>query len=159
MLASGEPGSLVGATSGMWSIRAASIARGVSAVSNSSRVPDQASAIPAAPSAERSAAASWAWRRSALLLSLAAQLVTISALQGADPPVASWPRMLLAIAPVPLAAVAALAPGRWPTPAAGVACAGLVIGIAGGWLPTGVLFLPALAAMAGAGVRARGEGP
>jgi hypothetical protein len=38
--------------------------------------------------------------------------------------------------------------------AAAVACAALVTGIAGGWLPTGVLFLPALIAMAGAAVTA-----
>jgi hypothetical protein len=123
-----------------------------------SGVHDGVSSTPVAPSAGRSDSASRAWRRSALLLSLAAQLITIPALLGADPPAASWARMLLAIAPAPLAAIAALAPGRWSLPAVIVACAGLVIGIAGGRLPTGVLFLPALAAMAGAGVKAWGEG-
>jgi hypothetical protein len=128
-------------------------------MSNPSRVPEQVSSTAVATRTGRTVSASWAWRRSALLLSLAAQLITISALRGADPPVASWPRILLAIAPVPLAAAAALGPTRWRVLAAAIACAGLVTGIAGGWLPTGVLFLPALVAFAGAGVKAWREGP
>jgi uncharacterized membrane protein len=58
----------------------------------------------------RSAPASWPWRRAALLLAGAAQLITISALVGADPIAATWSSLLLAVAPAPLAAIAAFAP-------------------------------------------------
>jgi len=100
---------------------------------------------------------SWPWRRSALLLAGAAQLITISALVGSEPPAASWPRLLLAVAPAPLAAAAAFLPQAWRPAAAAVACVVLVVGIAGGFLPTGVLFLPALVAMIGAGARSWSE--
>lgn len=118
---------------------------------DTSDVPAQAPASPVIDQPDRGA--SWPWRRSALLLSGAAQLITISALVGADPPVASWARILLAIAPAPLAALAVLVPVRGRLAAVTVACAVLVTGTAGGWLPTGVLFVPALAAMAGAGYK------
>jgi hypothetical protein len=53
---------------------------------------------------------SWPWRRAALFLAGAAQLITISALVGADPLAVTWWSLLLAIAPAPVAAVAAFAP-------------------------------------------------
>ena len=53
---------------------------------------------------------SWPWRRAALLLAGAAQLITISALVSADPMAVTWSSLLLAIAPAPLAAAAAFAP-------------------------------------------------
>jgi hypothetical protein len=52
----------------------------------------------------------WPWRRTALFLASAGQLITISALVGADPTAATWPSVLLAVAPAPLAAAAAFAP-------------------------------------------------
>lgn len=39
---------------------------------------------------------SWPWRRAALLLCIAAQLITIAALEGADPIPATWAALLLA---------------------------------------------------------------
>jgi len=47
---------------------------------------------------------SWPWRRAALFLAGAAQLITISAPVGADPVPATWSSLLLAVAPAPLAA-------------------------------------------------------
>jgi hypothetical protein len=58
------------------------------------------------------AAPSWPWRRGALILAAAAQLITISALNSADPLPVTWSSLLLAIAPALLAAVAAFAPAR-----------------------------------------------
>jgi len=52
------------------------------------------------------APASWPWRRVALFLAGAAQLITISALVGADPIPATWSSLLLAVAPAPLAVAA-----------------------------------------------------
>jgi hypothetical protein len=49
---------------------------------------------------------SWPWRRAALFLAGAAQLITISALVGADPIPATWSSLLLAVAPAPVAAAA-----------------------------------------------------
>jgi hypothetical protein len=57
-----------------------------------------------------SAPPSWPWRRAALFLAGAAQLITISALVGADPIAATWSSLLLAVAPALLAAAAAFAP-------------------------------------------------
>ena len=93
-------------------------------------------AVPAPPN--------WAWRRGAMLLAGAAQLLTISALVGADPLAATWSSLLLAIAPAPLAAAAAFSPAPANRLAAAVAAAVLVAGIAGEITHTGVLFLPAL---------------
>jgi hypothetical protein len=90
---------------------------------------------------------SWAWRRAALFLCIAAQLITISALAGVDPPPASWPSLLLAIAPAPLAAAAAFAPVPYGWLAAAVGSAVLVAGIGGAWAHTGLFFVPALVAM------------
>jgi len=103
-----------------------------------------ASAVAAAPS--------WRWRRSALLLALFAQLVTVSALVGSSPPPRAWPSLLLAIAPAPAAGLAALTPRRYALPAAAATAALLVVGIAAAWSHTGLFFLPALAALAGAAV-------
>jgi hypothetical protein len=87
---------------------------------------------------------SWPWRRGAMLLAGAAQLITISALVGADPLAATWSSLLLAIAPAPLAAAAAFSPAPANRFAAVVAAAVLVAGIVGGITHTGALFLPAL---------------
>jgi hypothetical protein len=87
---------------------------------------------------------SWPWRRGAMLLAGAAQLITISALVGADPLAATWSSLLLAIAPAPLAAAAAFSPAPANRLAAVAGAAVLVAGIAGGITHTGALFLPAL---------------
>ncbi len=84
------------------------------------------------------------WLLGALLLAGAAQLITISALLSADPLAVTWWSLLLAIAPAPLAAVAAFAPAALARAAVAAAAVVLVAGIAGGILHTGLLFLPAL---------------
>lgn len=95
---------------------------------------------------------SWPWRRAALILAGAAQLITISALVGADPLAVTWWSLLLAIAPAPVAAAAAFAhaPVNRLAAAAGVPI--LVAGIAGGIVHTGLFFVPALVALAVGGV-------
>jgi hypothetical protein len=103
-------------------------------------IPDPAPAVSAPPS--------WPWRRAALLASIAAQVITIAALVGADPPPATWAALLLAIAPAPLAAVVAFAPGPVARLTAGLDAVVLVAGIAGSILHTGLFFVPALAALA-----------
>ena len=100
-----------------------------------------------------SAPPSWPWRRAALLLSIAAQLITIAALEGADPLAVTWAALLLAIAPAPLAAVVAFAPAPVARLAAVLDAAVLVAGILGGTLHTGLFFVPALAVLAVAGVK------
>ena len=102
------------------------------------------------PEPQRSAPAqpSWVWRRGALLLAGAAQLITISALTSADPLAVTWSSLLLAIAPAPLAAIAAFAPVRVARPAAAVGVVVLLAGIVGGILHTGLFFLPALIVLA-----------
>jgi hypothetical protein len=102
---------------------------------------------------------SWPWRRAALLLCIAAQLITIAALEGADPVPATWAALLLAIAPAPLAAVAAFAPPRVARVAVVAAAAVVVAGIAGQVTHAGLFFVPALAALAGAAVRLWREEP
>jgi hypothetical protein len=99
------------------------------------------------------AAGSWPWRRGALLLCLAAQLITISALEGADPPPATWAAVLLAVAPAPVAALAAFAPAWFGRLAAVLGVVVLVAGIAGAVTHTGLFFVPALAVMIVAAVR------
>lgn len=91
---------------------------------------------------------SWRWRRTALLLAIAAQLITISALAGVDPPPRSWPSLLLATAPAPLAAAAAFAPRRTALVGAIAGSLILVAGTAGTWQHTGLFFVPALVALA-----------
>ena len=80
---------------------------------------------------------SWPWRRAALFLAGAAQLITISALVSADPIPATWSSLLLAVAPAPLAAAAAFAPAPVNLLAAVAGIAVLVAGIAGQITHTG----------------------
>ena len=91
---------------------------------------------------------SWPWLRGALVLAVAAQLITISALTSADPLAVTWSSLLLAIAPAPLAALAVFAPARVARPAAAVAVVVLIAGIVGGILHTGLFFLPSLIVLA-----------
>jgi hypothetical protein len=71
----------------------------------------------------------------------------------------TWAALLLAIAPAPLAAVVAFAPAPIARLAAVLDAAVLVAGILGGILHTGLFFVPALAAMAVAGVKLWREQP
>ena len=114
--------------------------------------PDGAAVVPAAPP-------SWPWRRTALLLALAAQLITISALVGSDPIAVTWSSLLLAIAPAPLAAAAAFAPAMTARLAAAAGVLVLIAGMAGGIGRTGLFFIPALVALAGGGARLWREQP
>jgi hypothetical protein len=93
---------------------------------------------------------SWPWRRGALLLSGAAQLITIAALVSVDPLAATWWSLLLAIAPIPLAVVAAAAPVPVARLGALAAIVVMIAGIIGGISHTGLFFAPALIVMAGA---------
>ena len=104
-------------------------------------------ASPAVPSVP--APPSWPWRRGALILAGAAQLITISALVASDYPLAAtWWSLLLAIAPAPVAAAAAFAPAPVNLLAAVVGVLVLVVGIAGGILHIGLFFVPALVVLA-----------
>jgi hypothetical protein len=87
---------------------------------------------------------SWPWRRRAVLLAGAAQLITIAALLSVDPLGASWWSLLLAIAPAPIAAVAAFGPGAVARVAAWAGAAVILAGLIGGVLHTGLFFAPAL---------------
>jgi len=127
-----------------------------------SRVPATAAPSPAAPeflagrasaSAPATPAGGRPWPSAALLLSIAAQLITISALVSADPIPATWAALLLATAPAPLAAAVAFAPAPIARLAAPPAMAVLVAGIAGQVTHTGLFFVPALVAMAVAATR------
>src|ERR1700691_4069930 len=82
-----------------------------------------------APAVTPSAAGSWPWRRGALLLAVAAQMITIGALESADPIPVTWAALLLAIVPAPLAALAAFAPAPVARLAAALTVAVLVAGI------------------------------
>jgi hypothetical protein len=97
--------------------------------------------------AKRSTIPSWPWRRGAMLLAGAAQLITIATLVSVDPVAATWAPLLLAIAPVPLTVATAFAPARIArlTAIAGVVV--LVAGIIGAIKHTGVFFVPALAVL------------
>ena len=105
--------------------------------------PAPSTAPPASP-VSVPAPPSWPWRRGALILAGAAQLITISALNSADPLAVTWPALLLAIAPAPLAAAAAFAPAPVNRLAAAAGVVVLIAGIAGGILHTGLFFVPAL---------------
>jgi hypothetical protein len=107
----------------------------------------------AAPVAAAAAPPSWPWRRAALLLSGAAQLITIAYLLGVDPLAVTWSSLLLAVAPVLLAAAAAFAPAPANLLAAVAGIVVLVAEIAGQIAHAGVLFVPALVALAVAGVK------
>ena len=102
---------------------------------------------------EPQAVGSWPWRRGALLLAVAAQAITIAALESADPIPVTWAALLLAIAPAPLAALAAFAPAPIRLPAAALTVAVLVAGIVGQITHTGLFFVPALAVMTVATLR------
>jgi len=103
--------------------------------------------ITSARVAKRSTVPSWPWRRGAMLLAGAAQLITISALVSADPAPATWASLLLAIAPVLLAAATAHAPARIARFTGLAAIAVLVAGIIGAIGHTGLFFVPALAVL------------
>jgi len=105
-------------------------------------------AIPAAPAVVSPAPPSWPWRRAALFLAGAAQLITISALVGADPIPATWSSLLLAVAPAPLAAVAAFDPAPVNLLAAMAGIVVLVVGIVAQVTHTGLFFAPALVVLA-----------
>jgi hypothetical protein len=111
------------------------------------------SAVTPASLAQVPAPPSWAWRRAALFLAGAAQLIIISALNSADPLAVTWASLLLAIAPVPLAAAAAFAPAPVNRLAAAVGVLILVAGIAGAIAHTGLFFAPALVMLAVGGVK------
>jgi len=91
---------------------------------------------------------SWPWRRRAVLLVGAAQLITIAALLSVDPMGVTWWSLLLAIAPAPLAAAAAFAPARVAFLVALVDLAVMLAGLIGGVLHTGLFFAPALIVLA-----------
>lgn len=120
--------------------------------------PDTSTATPASQ-ASSPAPPSWPWRRGALLLSGAAQLITISALVGVDPPPVTWASLMLAIAPALLAAAAAFAPAPVNLLAAVVGGLLLVAGIAGAIVHTGLFFVPALVVLAVGGVKLWQERP
>ena len=92
---------------------------------------------------------SWPWRRTALLLAIAAQLITISAVVNrVDPVTVTWAALMLAIAPAPLAAAAAFTPAPVNKLAAVAGVAVLIAGAAGFITHTGLFFVPALVALA-----------
>jgi hypothetical protein len=97
-------------------------------------------ALPAPPS--------WSWRRGALILVCAAQLITISALLSTSPLPTTWYSLLLAIAPALLVAAAAFAPAPVNRVAAVAALAAMIAGLAGGFLHTGLFFGPAVVVLA-----------
>jgi hypothetical protein len=105
-------------------------------------------ATPAALTVVSAAPPSWPWRRAALFLAGAAQLITISALVGADPIPATWSSLLLAAAPAPLAAAAAFAPAPANLLAAAAGIVVLVVGIIAQVTHTGLFFVPALVVLA-----------
>jgi hypothetical protein len=88
-----------------------------------------------------------AWLRGALVLAIAAQMITVSALNSADPLTVSWSSLLLGIAPAPLAALAVLAPTGYRKPAIVLALVVLVVAIIGGIKHTGLFFVPELAVL------------
>ncbi len=114
--------------------------------------PSAALPVPAPPG--------WPWRMAAPFLAGAAQLITISALVGADPlaVMTQW-SLLLAIAPVPVAPAAAFAPAPVNRLAAAAGVLILVAGIAGRILRTGLFFVPALVALVVGGVKLWREQP
>jgi hypothetical protein len=103
-----------------------------------------ASAVPLAGRSATKLSPRRPWLLGALLLAGAAQVITISALVSVDPLAVTWWSLLLAIAPAPLAAVAAFGPVMVARAAAAVAIVVLVAGIVGGIVHTGLFFLPAL---------------
>jgi hypothetical protein len=115
----------------------------------STSAPLSSSPVPAPPS--------WVWRRGALILAGAAQLITISALTSADPLTVTWASLLLAIAPAPVAAIAAFAPAPVSRLAAVAGVLVLIAGIAGSIVHTGLFFVPALVVLAVGGMKLQRE--
>ena len=109
-----------------------------------------AASVPASPAVPLAAAPpSWPWRRGALILAGAAQLITISALVTSDYPLAAtWWSLLLGIAPAPVAVAAAFAPAPVSLLAGVAGVLVLVAGIAGGIVHIGLFFVPALVVLA-----------
>jgi hypothetical protein len=106
--------------------------------------PPASSDAPSAP-----APPSWPWRRGALILAGAAQLIIISDLVTPDYPLAAtWWSLLLGIAAAPVAAAAAFAPAPVNLLAAVAGVLVLVTGIAGGIVHIGAFFVPALVVLA-----------
>jgi hypothetical protein len=97
---------------------------------------------------------SWPWRRGGPIPAGAAQLITISAEHAGYgstsdyPLVATWWSLRPAIAPAPVAAVAAFAPAPVNLLAGVVGVLVLLVGIAGGILHISVFFVPALVVLA-----------
>lgn len=112
-----------------------------------------ASSVAASAVGAPAAQATRAWLIAGVLLSAAAQLITVAALAGADPIPATWGAVLLAVAPAPLALLAAHAPARTARLFAAAAAAVLIIGIVAQITHTGLFFVPALAAMAVVAIR------
>lgn len=79
-----------------------------------------------------------------MVLAVAAQLITISALVSVDPLGVSWWSLLLAIAPAPLVGAAAFGPLPFARAAAWAGAAVILAGLIGGILHTGLFFAPAL---------------
>ena len=115
-------------------------------------------ASPAATAVVSPAPPSWPWRRVALFLAGAAQLITIAALVGADPVPATWSSLLPAVAPAPPAAVAAFAPAPVNLLAA-VAGIAVLVGIVAQVAPYRAVFVPALAVLAVGAVKLWREQP
>jgi hypothetical protein len=123
---------------------------------DSSHLPDSVSLerVMTTQNAPAPTSPAWPWRRSALLLAGAAQLITIAAVSRTNYPLAAtWSSLLLAIAPAPLAAAAAFAPAPLNRLAAAVGVLVLIAGIAGGITHTGLFFVPALVALAVGGAK------
>jgi len=93
------------------------------------------------------------WLRGALVLAIAGQLLTISALTSADPLTISWSALWLAIAPALVAALTVLAPRQLVRQAVAVDVVVLVVGIVGGITHTGLFFLPELIVLGIAAVK------
>jgi hypothetical protein len=107
-----------------------------------------AAASLAAPTISPAAPPSWPWRRAALFLAGAAQLITISDLVSAAPIAATWSSLLLAIAPAPVAAAAAFAPAPVNLLVAVAGVAVLVVGVIAQITHIGLFFVPSLVALA-----------
>jgi hypothetical protein len=128
-----------------WSAQHPQSAESEHAMTTGSTLPGRSSPVSdretpqAQPESQAPAPPSWAWRRGALLLAGAAQLITISALTSADPLAVTWSSLLLAI--------------RLARPAAAICVVVLIAGIVGGILHTGLFFLPALVVLAVGTVR------
>jgi hypothetical protein len=106
-----------------------------------------------ATAVRRPVSASQPWLYGGLLLAVAAQLITISALTSADPVAANWSALLLATAPAPLAAAAAFSRAPVNRLLLVAAMVAIIVGGAGQILQTGLFFLPALVVLAVAALR------